>query len=106
MLKKRELLKTSEYWVEEIQNELYRQVIEYMEKHDFNQNQLAEKWGFSKGYISQILNGNCNFSLKKLVELSLALGKVPILKYEGINSYKEPLVKSVSKQLLSAISQR
>ena len=74
-------MKTKEYWIEELQNEIYHQVTLYMKKHKFNQNQLAEKWGVSKGYVSQVLKGNCNFSLKKLVEFSLAIEKTPVIKY-------------------------
>lgn len=81
MLSKKQLYKTQEYWVEEIQNEIYKQVRDYMHKHNMNQNELAEHWKVSKGYISQILKGNCNFSLKKLVELSLAMQKAPLIQY-------------------------
>lgn len=87
MLSKKGLFKTKEYWIEELQNEIYRQVTEYMSKHDLNQNELAEKWGVSKGYVSQILKGDCNFSLKKLVELSLAMEKAPIVQYVETDIY-------------------
>lgn len=89
MLSKKDLYKTSEYWVEELQNEIYRQVTDYMQKYNLNQNELAEKWGVSKGYVSQILKGSCNFSLKKLVELSLALEKAPIVQYVPTDVYYE-----------------
>ena len=69
-----ELIKTPEYWLDVIQNEIFRQVHSYMQKENLNQSQLAEKLGVSKGYISQILNGNCNFTLKKLTELEKASG--------------------------------
>ncbi len=89
MLTKKELYQQPEYWVEEIQNELYRQVTEFMNANSLNQNELAEKWGVSKGYISQILKGNSNFTIKKLVELSLAMGKAPILQYVPADVYYE-----------------
>lgn len=102
MLSKKDLMNTNEYWVEELQNEIYRQTIAYMKKHQLNQNELAQKWGVSKGYISQILKGNCNFSLKKLVELSLAMGKAPMVTYietsvfyelEQLSAYMEEKMK-------------
>lgn len=89
MLNKKELYKTSEYWVDELQNEIYRQVTDYMKKYNLNQNELAEKWNISKGYVSQILKGNCNFSLKKLVAISLALEKAPVLQYISTDGYYE-----------------
>ncbi len=95
MLTKKELFKTKEYWIEELQNEIYRQVTLYMKKHKLNQNQLAEKWGVSKGYVSQVLKGDCNFSLKKLVELSLALEKTPDIKY--VESKDNPKLARAAK---------
>lgn len=81
MITRKELLQSPEYWFEEAQNELYRQVVEYMEREGLNQSQLAAKLEVSKGYISQILKGEFNYTLKKLIELSLAVGKVPQIQY-------------------------
>lgn len=86
MLEKKKLLETTEYWFDELQNELYRQVSNYMESKNLNQVKLAQELGVSKGYISQVLNGNCNFSLKKIVELSLSIGKAPIINYVDLSN--------------------
>jgi transcriptional regulator with XRE-family HTH domain len=67
-----ELLRSPEYWFENAQNELYRQVVEYKEKKGINQTELAEELGVTKGYVSQILKGEFNYTLKKLIEISLA----------------------------------
>lgn len=85
MLNRTEILNSPEYWFEEAQNELYRQVILFMEKEKLNQKQLAEKLGVSKGYISQILKGEFNYTLKKLIELSMAVGRVPVIEFKDIN---------------------
>ena len=84
MFTREEVLRSPEYWFEEAQNELYRQVVEYMEKSGLNQTQLAEKLGVSKGYVSQILKVEFNYTLKKLIEISLAVGKVPQVEYKRI----------------------
>lgn len=84
MITREELLKSPEYWFENAQNDLYGQVIEYMEKEGINQNQLAERLGVTKGYVSQILKGEFNYTLKKLIEISLAVGKVPQIEYKAI----------------------
>jgi transcriptional regulator with XRE-family HTH domain len=75
------LLKSPAYWFEYEQNELFRQVTEYMDKEDINQTELAAKLNVSKGYVSQILNGNFNYTLKKLIEICLAINLVPRIKY-------------------------
>jgi transcriptional regulator with XRE-family HTH domain len=103
MLTKKNLYKTPEFWTEEIQNEIYRQVNDFMKENKLNQNELAKKWGVSKGYISQILNGNCNFSVSKLVELSLSLDKFPIFNYLKPNTFYE--VEKLSEYIQSKIEE-
>jgi transcriptional regulator with XRE-family HTH domain len=85
MITREELLKSPEYWFENAQNELYRQVIEYKESKGINQSQLAAELGVTKGYVSQILKGEFNYTLKKLIEISLAIGKVPRIEYKEIS---------------------
>ena len=48
---------------------------------------MAEYLGCSKGYVSQLLNGNFDHKLSKLVELSLAIGKAPLLEYKNLYDY-------------------
>lgn len=84
MITRLELLKSPEYWFENAQNELYRQVIEYKDRKGINQTELAKELGVTKGYVSQILKGEFNYTLKKLIEISLAIGKVPQIEYKSI----------------------
>ncbi len=91
MKKFNDLVKTPDYWMEEIQNELYRQLHDYMKKTGKSQNTIAKDLKVSKSYISQILNGNFNFTLKKLIELSLYIGKVPEFKFLSSESYVSEL---------------
>ena len=78
----KELKKTPEYWLENVQNEIYFELKTYMLENNLNQTELADKLGFSKSYISQILSGEFNYSMKKFIELSLAIGKRPLVKIE------------------------
>lgn len=50
-----------------------------------NRTQLAEYLGVSKGYASQILNGEYDHRLSKLVKLSLAFGYVPKVDFVPID---------------------
>jgi transcriptional regulator with XRE-family HTH domain len=86
MLSNTELMKTPEYWVEVIQNRLFEEVHNYLSKEQMTQTQLAEQLGVSKGYISQILNGNFNHTLRKLVEISLAIGVVPDVNFKKVRA--------------------
>lgn len=87
MITREELLQSPEYLFENAQNDLYGQVMEYMKNEGLNQSQLAEKLGVSKGYISQVLKGEFNYTLKKLIELSLAVGKVPVIEYKTVHEF-------------------
>lgn len=101
MFTREELLRSPEYWFEEAQNELYRQVVEYKERQGINQTQLAEELGVTKGYVSQILKGEFNYTLKKLIEISLAIGQVPKIDYVPLAKVIADDAKSVFLQLHS-----
>lgn len=89
MLPFEQLVKTPEYWMETIQNDLYSAVKKYMEDKNLTQSQLAQELQVSKGYVSQVLNGNFNYTLKKLIELSLHVGAVPDLELNSVEAYIE-----------------
>ena len=87
MLNHDELLQTPNYLLTKYQSEIYRQIFEYMQKNDLSQTDMARKLNVSNSYISQVLNGNFNFTLKKLIELGLLIGKVPVLNFVEIDKY-------------------
>lgn len=87
MISRADLLKSPDYWYEQAQNELYRKATEFIENEGITRSELAERLGVTKGYVSQILNGNFNFTLKKLIEISLAMDLVPSIKYENANEH-------------------
>lgn len=82
-----ELLKSPEYWVTGIQLDLYNCAERFMEQHKLNRSQLASHLGVSRGYVSQLLNGDYDHKLSKLVELSLAFGYVPNLTFMPVDQY-------------------
>lgn len=86
-MKREELLKSKEYWITKIQLDLFEVIENYLRVNNLTKKQLADKLGVSKSYISQILNGNFDHKISKLVELSLAFDKVPLLEYENISNY-------------------
>lgn len=82
-----ELMKSPAYWTVGLQMELYRQIASFMESHHMNKTQLAEYLGCSKGYITQLLNGDFDHKLSKFVELSLAVGKIPEITFSDADQY-------------------
>lgn len=84
MTEREELLKSPEYWTTKAQFDLYACAEDYMRSHNMNRTQLAEYLGVSKGYVSQLLNGDYDHKLSKLVELSIAFGFVPKIEFQAI----------------------
>lgn len=92
-MKRLEILKKTGYWVTQIQIALYNCAYNYMKDNNKNRTQLAEHLGVTKGYVTQLLNGDYDHKLSKLVELSLAFGYVPKIDFIPIEEYyKEELI--------------
>ncbi len=83
-MKRDELISSREYWIAKIQLDLFNQIENYMTEHHLSRTQLAEKLGVTKGYVSQILNGDFDHKISKLVELALAIGLVPTVQYKPL----------------------
>lgn len=86
---RKELLGSPEYWITRIQIMLYNCAEKFMGSTGKNRTQLAEHLGVSKGYVSQLLNGDYDHKLSKLVELSLAFGYVPKVDFIPVEDYIE-----------------
>ncbi len=87
MITRKELLKSKEFWLVNFQANLFEQVEKYLIENKMSQTEFAVKMGVSKGYISQILNGDFDHKLSKLIELSLAIGKAPLLQLEDMDTF-------------------
>jgi len=85
----KDLIKTKEYWLTNFQEDLYAQIESYMQENNLNRTQLAAQLGVTKGYISQVLNGNFDHRISKMIELVLAIGKVPKLDIISVDDYLE-----------------
>ncbi|HON19596.1 MAG: helix-turn-helix transcriptional regulator [Paludibacteraceae bacterium] len=83
-MKREELIQSKEYWIAKIQIDLFNEVESYMKANNITRAQFAEKLGVSKGYVSQILNGEADHRISKLVELALSIGLVPSVSFEKI----------------------
>jgi transcriptional regulator with XRE-family HTH domain len=88
------LLRSEAYWETKIQNDLYAAVEQYMKENGLSRKEFAQMLGVSKGYVSQILNGDFNHRLSKLIELALAIGKTPLMEFKDLDNY----IKSAFKE--------
>lgn len=86
-MNRKEVLKSPEYWTAKTQIELYNQAESFMKETGRNKTQLAEYLGVSKGYVSQLLNGDYDHSLSKFFELALAFGVIPQIDFIPVEKY-------------------
>lgn len=70
---RKDVLNSSEYWTSKTQIELYNQAQKFMEATGKDRAHLAEYLGVSKGYVSQILNGDYDHRMSKFFELALGV---------------------------------
>ena len=84
MITRKELITSKEYWLVKFQSSLYEQVEKYLLENKISKTDFSKKLGVSKGYVSQILNGDFDHKISKLIELSLAIEQVPFLKFESL----------------------
>lgn len=100
----KELLKTDTYWITKIQNDLYNAVEDYLKENKMTRKAFAEQLGVSKGYISQVLNGDFNHKLPKLVELAIAIGKAPVFELENLEYVAEQEAKGMVRRKAHYVS--
>lgn len=96
---RRRILRSPAYWISKIQIALYNCAERFMADNSMNRTQLADRLGVSKGYISQLLNGDYDHKISKLVELSLAFGYVPSIEFtpiEQVMQEKKSATKTIS----------
>lgn len=85
-MNRQDVLTTPEYWISNIQLELYNCAEQFMQKTGKNRTQLAAYLGVTKGYVTQLLNGDYDHKLSKLVELSIAFGYLPQVRFTPIET--------------------
>lgn len=86
-MKRDKLLNSKGYWLTQIQNELFGVIENYIKKKNINKSKLAEELKVTKGYVTQVMNGDFDHKLSKLVELSLACDTVPLLYFVDKSEY-------------------
>ena len=72
------------YWTTKIQLQLFERIQQYLKDNGVSRSRFAEQLGVSRAYVSQVLNGNFDHKLSKLVKLSLAMGLVPEIRFVPI----------------------
>lgn len=89
------------YHFTKLQNKLYGEINEFLKIEGMNRTKLADKLDVTKGYISQLMNNGADHKLSKLIKLSLAIGKIPVIEFLEPEVYlKKEIQKRVDRQPL------
>ncbi len=86
-MERKDILSSADYWVTLIQTRLYDCAARFMEREGLSRTQLAERLSVTKSYVSQLLNGDYDHRLSKMVELALAFGYMPKIDFVSIEDY-------------------
>ena len=82
----KDAVKSPEYWLEDVQISFLDAILKAMETKRVTRKELAERLGKSQAYVSRTLNaGALNFTVKTMVNLSLALGLKLSLELEDLS---------------------
>jgi len=83
------LYRDSTFWEEYIKTEFFNTIEKYLKENKMSRSDLAKKLGVSRGYISQVMNGENDHRLSKLVELATAIGRAPYLYLKDMDTVIE-----------------
>jgi transcriptional regulator with XRE-family HTH domain len=103
-MKREDFLRTKEHWLIRIQNDLFNLIENYMERKSLSRTELAKELGVTKGYVTQILNGDFDHKISKLVELALACNSFPMLHFVDANKYIADDSKNKRYELMAMVN--
>jgi transcriptional regulator with XRE-family HTH domain len=78
-----------QFILEGILIDITEQIVSLMEEKKMSRIKLAEKLKCSPAYITKLLRGDQNLTVKKLVEIALALGTELTISLNGKKEYRE-----------------
>ena len=84
---------------EELILEVTEIICDLLENEKISRKELADRLGKSKGFISQLLNGGRNLTLRTVADILHALGyKVTLTPYKEGAQKQEPITRSYAKR--------
>lgn len=77
------------YWTTLIQMALYNHVKQYLVESNITYKEFAEKSGVSEECMTQVMNGEFDEELTKLVKIALACNLIPEINLKPMTTAKE-----------------
>jgi len=85
----RKAKQSPDYWEEVFNLELTEDIWKIMKNRRISQKKLSSLLGTSEAYVSKILNGNQNLSIKSISKLAFVLGSAPHIHIAPIDAIVE-----------------
>jgi transcriptional regulator with XRE-family HTH domain len=92
--------KDPDYQIERLLLEINEKILEILEGKGLTKKAFAEKLGVSSAYITKLLNGRPNLTLKSLIKIALTLNvklKVEIRDYAKVYKVEIPIDSSYKR---------
>jgi len=92
--------KDPDYQIERLLLEINEKILEILEEKGLTRKAFAEKLGVSSAYITKLLNGRPNLTLKSLIKIALTLNvklRVEIKDYAKVYEIEIPFDSSYEK---------
>ncbi len=84
---------------EELILEVTEVLCELLEQEKISRKELADRLGKSKGFVSQLLNGGRNLTLRTVADIIHVLGyKLSLTPYKSVERRQKPRIRSSIKQ--------
>ncbi len=95
--------KDPDYHFEGLQFDVMEQMLEIMEQKNVSNSQMAKKLKCSSAYITKLLKGDQNLTIRKLFDIGWALGQKLEVKYKPMKTtvYDIPNIYDIGNQFIS-----
>lgn len=84
---RKELILSKEWHLTEMQLKLFNSFENYITEGAINKPEICKNLGITKGHYNQIMRMAYDPRISKLVEMALAMNKVPVLFFVDANEY-------------------
>lgn len=85
---RQELLSSEEYWLTDIQFDLFNAVVLYGQSNDIEGDALREYLGLSNRKFRQLIAGEFNGSIEEVVRIALKVGMATKVEFLPLSEYE------------------
>lgn len=84
-----ELIRSEVYWMERIQNDMFREMDAFIKRNEFTQEQAADASGIALADVRRLMKGEFNGTLQEAIILMLKIGRAPCFSFVDFDEAKK-----------------